>query len=463
LDDARRVEGEVMSAATGIRVAHRWDMNESTDDHICRPFKSWRSKVGYLTLAAVVATAVAPGCGGGGCPRTANGATPCYNDHEILGCDGDPHDEGGQYESVDTCPPDRPVCQQQPGSRSGACVSLTPLMCMEELVATASGNAQIAVADIDADGLDDVVFSDGGVLWAAVARADGSFSPAVSVATAPPRWSLADLDGDGNPDLIGDAGAVDTTTVARGTGRAGFEPAQALAAIRGTVVARGDFDGDGVEDVVDDVLNNDNSQDIAVHLAASAFAAGETLHFAPGTGVFGVAAFPLQATARGWVLEVDHRVSLDVPASADLFVIGDLAGAVLATIPVTAHPADYDGDGNTDLIIEHVVALGDGAGHFQSDPARDVGIFQVTPADLDGDGRLDLEQVDSVPASSTLVTLHGTGGGNFVARAPVYVQRGVGTPAVPIHISGRPGTDLVVVATGGPNGDEIRILKGDCP
>ena len=54
-------------------------------------------------------------------------------------------------------------------------------------------------------------------------------------------------------------------------------------------------------------------------------------------------------------------------------------------------------------------------------------------------------------------------GGGFAARPPVYVQRAVGSPAVPIRISGRPGTDLVVVATDDAYNVEIRILKGDCP
>ncbi len=58
-----------------------------------------------------------------------------------------------------------------------------------------------------------------------------------------------------------------------------------------------------------------------------------------------------------------------------------------------------------------------------------------------------------------LVTLHGTGGGHFTARAPVYVQREIEGPLVPIHVAGRAGTDLVVVALDDAGNVEIRILN----
>lgn len=415
---------------------------------------SGRIALGFLALAAVAAP-WASGCSRG-CPRTGNGATPCVNDHQLLVCQGDPNDQGGQNESSATCPPARPVCQPRSDSQQGECISLTPLMCIEQLVATSTTAGSVAVADLDSDGFGDVVFDDGNELRAALARADGTFASAVSIASAPGLWQLANLDGDGIPDLLLGGGAGGAVTVARGTGRASFGPPQPIPGILGFAAAPGDFDGDGADDVVDETYNSDGSNDVTVRLAAAGFAAGETLHFLPGDGFAGVVAFPLQP-GRHWVLGIRYAQSVDLRA------IGNLAGAVLSTIPYPALPADYDGDGNTDLVLRGVVALGDGRGTFQIDTSRSVGPFPLVAADLDGDGHLDLKQIDAASTSSQIFSLHGTGDGHFVAGPTVYVERFIeGVPPVPIHIAGRRGADLVVTAAGDVSA-EFRILKGDCP
>lgn len=407
--------------------------------------------VGILALAG--AGLWATGCNSGCSALTSGGQTPCASDHEILVCVGG-GDVTGPYETRDRCPVDRPVCQ------SGMCVSPTPVMCMEQLLGTGLGNSAVSAADLDGNGLDDVIFGGpGGDLWAVLAQADGSFSAARPV----PSGLLVDVNGDGLPDVIDRT--AKPATVALGDGHLGFGPARTLPTSFNYLAGGGDFDGDGLQDLVDLVTNDDRSTDVAVHLAAANFAAGEHLHLSAEPFVSGAEVFPLQSNGQRWLLEIDHPASFETPvtqAMAELRVIGDLASPALATIPVAGLPADYDGDGNTDLVIRESVALGDGKGGFRQGTAADTGPFPAGPADFDGDGHLDFKQIDATGHESKITTLRGNGHGQFSAGKPSYVQRYV-QASVPIRIAGRQVTDLAVIALDENNNAEIRILRGDCP
>jgi len=407
---------------------------------------------GFLALA--LASLGGEGCGGS-CSARATQGTACASDHERLVCE----QTGGDVFTTSSdepvpCPPERPVCQ------AGSCISATPLMCIEQLVGMAPWNAAIQSIDLDHDGLADVVFGGPDAQWVALAQADGSFAAPQSI----PQGSLIDVNGDGVPDLLDEA--AQPATVALGDGHLRWLPVQTLPTSLHDVFAQGDFDGDGLTDLADLATNQDMSVDLAIHLAAANFAAGETLHFPAAANVHGAQAFPLQTGGRRWVVEIDPRASSDLtmpPAMAQLRVIGDLAGAALGTIPPASLAADYNGDRNTDLVINGAVALGDGIGGFRQRAIQDVGDSPVGPADFDGDGHLDFKRVDDASVyESTIVSLHGTGDGHFTAGAPAYLERSV-YGAVPIQINGHKGSDLIAAVHGGSDDSEIRIWRGDCP
>jgi hypothetical protein len=151
-----------------------------------------------------------------------------------------------------------------------------------------AGQATV-LGDLDRDGSLDVVLQgpdrvgDGGPLSALLNDGHGRFTlvpgpprpaPTDVPAAAPAEIALADVDGDGIPDVVmalpyvGDSGQVQ---IRHGDGRGGFGPPVPLATggLRPTAVAIGDVDGDGLPDlaVLDENPEKLSSADVSVRLA----------------------------------------------------------------------------------------------------------------------------------------------------------------------------------------------------
>ena len=158
------------------------------------------------------------------------------------------------------------------------------------MYAVGASPARLIAADLDGDGVLDLVVANNGGASVSVlrgvgagGRGNGTFTAAVSFAVSGSPWGLAAIDWnrDGVPDLVVSNGAGTFVSLLRGTGSAAFVSAGTVttpAAPRDLVA--GDFDGDGIADV------------------AAACAAANTVCVLHGTGS-GFTALGNFATASG--------------------------------------------------------------------------------------------------------------------------------------------------------------------
>jgi hypothetical protein len=316
------------------------------------------------------------------------------------------------------------------------------------------------------------------VLPAAGAQADlfdGRLQP---VAPEPVSIVAADVDGDGLTDLVtaNDAGNSISVLLAEGAGR--FAPAQdQAAAAEPNGILAADLDGDGDVDLV---LCHSRLDRVAVGLN-------------DGHGVFVPwMQVPVGDDPRTIAMgDLDADGNLDVvtanfgSATASV-LLGDGAGGFA---PATTHPAqpgafgvavgDLDHDGFDDVVTADsgfpstvTIMLGDGAGgfssvtHLQPDVAPHAGAQSVTIADLNADGDADLVvgiNVGFGPGFTTL--LLGDGAGGFGTPLPVGIDLGCHRAVLDLDGDGR--LDVAGTTgspTGGFNGGadpELRVALGD--
>ncbi len=275
----------------------------------------------------------------------------------------------------------------------------------------------IAVADLDADG------------WPEVAVAH-DFENAVAVFAGDPRgprplgkWltgagplsvAMRDVDGDSLLDLVVGNGSDDVvTTLGRRTdGGFAAKTIDGFSQPASPVVA--DFDGDGVVDLAGQTLGG-----IAFRRGdgQGGFAAGERLALRSGLGAM-------------VSLDLDHEGPLDLVAASWgqgplWLVFHDGLGRHVREVqvgvePSDLEPADLDGDGDTDLVVsdhrgQRVHALfNNGHGGFDQRLELPTGdeASAVAVGDLDGDGALDVVSVDLNRAQ----VFFGVRGGTRAAR-----------------------------------------------
>ena len=267
--------------------------------------------------------------------------------------------------------------------------ALAPL---DELV-TGAGLRDVDLADVDGDGLDDLVAAlllDGTVsAW--LSRGGGVFDPPVVsptvVADPAATLALAHLDGDDHLDLV--AGR----NVSTGDGTGAFTGATGLAFTSDPLdLALLDVDGDGLTDVLS---ADGGAPTVATNLGGLAFASSTLVGEAQA---FGFAGGDLDGDGHGDVVVTDDRRLLPlVRLEAGGF---DAADGVPGELPnrSEARLGDVDGDGVLDLVTRHNLArlgwrpgLGDGTfGDLLLTSTNQNVIDHIEVTDLDGDGRADV-------------------------------------------------------------------------
>jgi len=237
--------------------------------------------------------------------------------------------------------------------------------------------AQVAVADVDRDGIADVIATSASPVMVSVFRGTGQarFAPRLDLALpgVPRALAVADVTGDGHPDLVVAclsqwvsvfAGRGDATFAARIDRTVGSGPA---------ALALGDVTGDGRTDL----------------LAAVELQSQVSILPADGVGGFGARrGYPVAGSPDGLVvddLDADGRadVAVTAPAVDELTVLRGMPEGRLeywSSLSVSADVraiagARLDADGAPDLVLADAsagaltVIRGDGAAGFASSSA----------------------------------------------------------------------------------------------
>ena len=295
--------------------------------------------------------------------------------------------------------------------------TLTPLT-------TASSTYGVVVADLNGDGIADLVTSNygGTTISVLLGNGDGTFQPHVDYTVGALSFGLAvgDLNGDGFPDVVVASGTNTLVSVLLGNGDGTLQPAQNYDT--GGVpeyVVIGDFNRDGILDLAT-CAGGIGSFSILLGNGDGTFSARQT---------FGSSVFPDGLAAA----DFDRDGNLDLvvsnnPANAVSVFLGRGDGTFqpsvdypTATAPTNVVALDLDGDGIPELVVCNSVGttisvlLGSGNGTFlgKVDYSGFNNPWDVVAADVNGDGIPDL--VVSSPGSAAVEVFQGKGDGTFLS------------------------------------------------
>jgi hypothetical protein len=289
-----------------------------------------------------------------------------------------------------------------------------------------SNMTRAVVGDLNGDGKLDIAAANAGANvrlfflgddGAPIGGGDLGFGSSVGSAVA-----IADVNNDGINDLVAQAGYG--YAVRRGLGGGTFAPAWApssqLLGIQSILTS--DLDGDGDMDLV--VSRKDGYGSISVLLSQGDGTFGQRAEIWPA-GEQTPLAFPLQD------LNGDDRPDLVVTDSllgGVVVLLGHGGGSFpvngslrlangLELSPYDVRPIDIDGDRHLDIVALSFDSLftfrGRGDGTFQPDVRKSVGYSpnSIGSGDFNGDGRLDLATANI--GNSSISILSGLGGGTF--------------------------------------------------
>jgi hypothetical protein len=269
------------------------------------------------------------------------------------------------------------------------------------------GAFEFTIGDLNGDGFLDVatanIFAMPGVYDTTVSvllgLGDGSFLPHVEFATlsSPSGIAIADVNGDGLPDIVTANYEECSNALLPGNGDGTFDaPIECFSTCIPNTVAIADLDRDGFLDAVN-AVNGFN------HIAVSRGAADGALHF---SGAFptgnpsphGVSLADFNGDGRADVASGNRggTVAFVLSGTGD----GGFQTALqlpFPTAPISITVGDVDGDGLADIAAALPgwglgVALGNGDGTF-GPPTRYIvqliGLPGIALGDVDGDGRMD--------------------------------------------------------------------------
>lgn len=303
--------------------------------------------------------------------------------------------------------------------------------------AAANGPQNIAVGDLNGDGILDLVVPNGNTSNVSVllGNRDGSFQPFVlfSAGALPFHVVIADFNGDGKNDVA--VTMISGVSILLGDGRGNLGAPNVMAT--GTSPSRvvvADFNGDHKLDLA---VTNLGSNDVSILLGRGDGTFAPAVNVAVGMGPAGIAAGDFNHDGKVDLAVANSGTALDHnqgpnPNTVQI-LLGDGRGSFNPTsvIPVQKEPlvllvADINKDNKQDIAVSSGSGfvselLGNGNGSFQQPRA-----FKIAPtannmavADFDGDGNIDIAvTVSNLTIAKNLtniITLFGDGTGNFRA------------------------------------------------
>jgi hypothetical protein len=353
------------------------------------------------------------------------------------------------------------------------------------------------VMDFNLDGIPDLIVqvqqgTSGGVLYSYAGNGNGTFTQIASLSTPGPITVVAgDFDHDGFPDLAGPSGTEPSQILYFfGDGHGNFTQ-EAVVGPEGSSAAVGDFNGDGIDDLVipdrfslvslalgrtDRNFPSPTAVYPATILSVSVgdingdglpeiLTGGNLIDNIPGTvflnqgsGAFSLAAYTdptsfmlADLTGKGVVNLLGGNANLEIwPNNGTLGFTSSPITFTQQTGYVSV--ADMDGDGHADVISgTGQIFYGNGAYQFTAVPVPNLESPYVI-GNFKGDGKLDI-----ATASGTFLNM---GSRTFQEVSPNNLQLSNGALAVVADFNGD-GKDDVAISQGGDNTISIYYSNGD--
>jgi hypothetical protein len=278
--------------------------------------------------------------------------------------------------------------------------------------------------------------------------------------------------GDGSATLTGSVSFIDTTdsyTMASATlGTATLVQAFAAQATyttnaTPTGIAIGDFNGDGIPDVV---VTNQGSNTVGVFLGTGNGTFGAEQTFATGSSPYQVVVGDFNKDGR-----LDIAVANSAGGSVSV-LLNTTSGGVLSfapqasytvgTTPESLAVGDFNGDGNLDLAVANFgsanvsILLGSASGVFGTQTTFAVGTNPISIAvgDFIGNGRLDLAVANN--GAGTVGVLLGNGEGAFGTQVPY----GVGTSPSSVVVGDFLGNGILDLVASNQIAGTVSVLLG---
>jgi hypothetical protein len=358
-----------------------------------------------------------------------------------------------------------------PTAATSAAVCVSPTVASSATIAAGSLPRAVSLADLDGDGVLDIVVTNGGddTFSVMLGRGDGTFAPqVVRAAGGSQAYSVAtgDLDGDGNVDVAIGLYNSNQLAVFFGNGDGTLAgPALFPTGTNPQAVAIGDVDADGHLDVV---VTAYGSNAISVLLGSGRTFAPH-VEYAAGNGPYDVELADLNGDGR---LDAVTSNSGDGTVSVLMGQAGGFAPHVESLVATGGRPwhmaiGDLNGDGRLDLAVADAfsvgsntvgVLLGHGDGTFAQSvlyPADNP--WWIAIADMDRDGIVDLVTANGTYASASVYP--GRGDGTFGASQDDPTGGGANSLALG-DLDGDGSTDLVVADDVSTN--DLTILYSRC-
>ena len=328
-----------------------------------------------------------------------------------------------------------------------------------------SESKSIAVGDFNGDGIQDlVVVNVGDSVAVLLGNGKGGFSLApgspITVETNAEFAAVGDFNGDGRQDLaVAHFGSGITVLLGDGSGGFAAAPGSPLASGPAYCVAVGDFNGDGIQDLAVPNLSGNNVS-VLLGNAKGGFAA------APGSP-FAVGSFPVFVAVGDFNGDgIQDLVTANQQGYNLTVLLGNGSGGFTSLpnhppvpFPYSVAVGDFNGDGIQDLVTNSAtVLLGDGRGGFiTAIPGNPMSpsLFAAV-GDFNGDGIEDIATANGNFPNVSILLGNGSGGFALAANSPIPV--GATSQSVVVGDFNGDGIEDLVVATDG--GANINVFLG---